>query len=176
MLTSLMLDAVLAVVALGTQLKYVQAVAPAPAPGAVLVSDAAAAEAYPISTQEALPLTDSATIPVTCNITLIGAPASSTSDVSAAGRRLQAATNTSRGLQTADIHCVGSYNVTIIGGPALQSFASGWTGKQQRTSVARKVDIGHNLPAETLSINKEEAKSLACFLPCYCQSWSSEFL
>ncbi len=130
MFRPLRLCVVLAVVALGTQLSSAQAVAPAPAPGTVLESDAAAAQAYPISTQEALPLTDSATLPVTCNITLIGLPASNTPAVSAAGRRLQAATNTSRGLQTADIHCVGSYNVTIVGGPALESFASGWTGKQ----------------------------------------------
>jgi len=130
MFSPLKLCVVLAVVALGTQLTNVQAVAPAPAPGTVLESDAAAAEAYPISTQEALPLTDSATLPVTCNITLIGLPASSTAAVSAAGRRLQAATNTSRGLETADINCVGSYNVTIVGGPALETFASGWTGKQ----------------------------------------------
>jgi hypothetical protein len=130
MSSPLKLCVVLAVVALGTQLSSVQAVAPAPAPGTVLESDAAAAEAYPISTQEALPLTDSATLPVTCNITLIGLPASSTPAVSAAGRRLQAATNTSRGLQTADINCVGSYNVTIVGGPALEAFVSGWTGKQ----------------------------------------------
>ena len=130
MSSPLKLCVVLAVVALGTQLSSVQAVAPAPAPGSVLESDAAAAEAYPISTQEALPLTDSATLPVTCNITLIGLPASSTPAVSAAGRRLQAATNTSRGLQTADINCVGSYNVTIVGGPALEAFVSGWTGKQ----------------------------------------------
>jgi len=131
MFSPVRLYVVLAVVALGTQLSDVQAVAPAPAPGTVLESDAAAAQAYPITTQEALPLTDSATLPVTCNITLIGLPASITPAVSAAGRRLQAATNTSRGLQTADIHCVGSYNVTIVGGPALESFASGWTGKQR---------------------------------------------
>lgn len=107
-----------------------QAVAPAPAPGTVLESDAAAAEAYPISAQS-LPLTDSASLPVTCNFTLVGLSASSTAAVSAAGRRLQASTNTSRGLQSADIHCVGSYNVTIVGGSALESFVSGWTGEQR---------------------------------------------
>ena len=94
----------------------------------MLESDAAAAATYPISSQEQQPLTNSASLPVTCNITLIGLPASATPAVAAAGRRLQAATNTSRGLSTADIHCTGSYNVTIVGGPALQTFASGWTG------------------------------------------------
>ncbi len=147
----LRLCVVLAVVALGTQLSNVQAVAPAPAPGTVLESDAAAAEAYPISTQEALPLTDSATLPVTCNITLIGLPASSTPAVSAAGRRLQAATNTSRGLQTADINCVGSYNVTIVGGPALESFVSGWTGKQHVYCQWHWSSCGQNLPANLRS-------------------------
>ena len=120
--------AVLAVCALLAHVGNAQTSAPAPAPGTVLESDAAAAAAYPISTQEELPLTDSATLPVTCNMTLIGLSATSTAAVSAAGRRLQASTNTSRGLGTADIHCVGSYNVTVTGGPALVDFVSGWTG------------------------------------------------
>ena len=120
--------ALLAVCALLAHVGNAQTSAPAPAPGTVLESDAAAAAAYPISTQEELPLTDSATLPVTCNMTLIGLSATSTAAVSAAGRRLQASTNTSRGLGTADIHCVGSYNVTVTGGPALVDFVSGWTG------------------------------------------------
>lgn len=166
MFSPLRLCVVLAVVAVGTQLSNVQAVAPAPAPGTVLESDAAAAEAYPISTQEALPLTDSATLPVTCNITLIGLPASSTPAVSAAGRRLQAATNTSRGLQTADINCVGSYNVTIVGGPALESFVSGWTGKQHVyvSGTGQAVVKIYRLTCAQL---RTEASSMACFLPCY---------
>lgn len=107
----------------------VQAQAPAPAPGSVLESDKTAAAAYPISAQEERPLTSSASLPVTCNITFIGLSASSKPAVATAGRRLQAATNTSLGLSTADIHCTGSYNLTIVGGPALQAFTSSWTGK-----------------------------------------------
>ena len=106
----------------------VQAQASAPAPGSVLESDEAAAAAYPISAQEQQPLINSASLPVTCNITMIGLSASSTTAVATAGRRLQAATNTSLALSTADIHCTGSYNLTIVGGPAIQAFASGWTG------------------------------------------------
>ena len=130
MLTTPKLCVSVVAIALLCGVHHIEAQAPAPAPGTVLESDAAAAAAYPISSQEEQPLTNSASLPVTCNITLIGLPASSTPAVSAAGRRLQAATNTSRGLSTADIHCTGSYNVTIVGGPALQPFASLWTGER----------------------------------------------
>ena len=102
--------------------------AQAPGPGIDMVSAARAAALYPISNEEEQPLTQSTTLPVTCNMTLIGLPASSTPATSAAGRKLLASTNTSRGLETADIHCTGSYNLTIVGGPALETFASGWTG------------------------------------------------
>ena len=121
------------------QISIIQAQAPAPAPGSVLQSDEAAAAAYPISAQEEQPLTSSASLPVTCNITFIGISASSTPAVATAGRRLQAATSTSLGLSTADIHCTGTYNITIVGGPAVQAFASSWTGElmsQQLQSVA----------------------------------------
>ena len=93
-----------------------------------MVNAAEAALLYPISNEEEQPLLQSTTLPVTCNMTVIGLPASSTPATASAGRRLLAATNTSRGLQTADIHCSGSYNVTIVGGPALQTFSSKWTG------------------------------------------------
>ena len=106
-----------------------QAQAPAPAPGSVLESNGAAAAAYPISAQEAQPLTSSASLSVTCNITFIGLSASSTPAVATAGRRLQAATNTSLGLSTADIQCTGSNHLTIVGGPAVEAFASSWTGE-----------------------------------------------
>ena len=102
--------------------------APAPAPGIAMVNAAEAAALYPISNEEVQPLRQSATLPVTCNMTMIGLPASRTPATASAGRRLLAATNTSRGLQTADVHCTGSYNVTIVGGPALQTFSQRWTG------------------------------------------------
>ena len=125
------LYACVAILSLLTSAVRAQSVAPAPAPAIPLESDAAALAAYPISAREQMPLTDSQYLPVTCNITLIGLPASSTPAVAAAGRRLlQTADNATRGLQTADIHCAGSYNVTIMGGPALQAFVSGWSGER----------------------------------------------
>lgn len=108
-----------------------RAQAPAPAPGIAMVNSTEAAALYPISNEEEQPLLQSTTLPVTCNMTLIGLPASSTPATASAGRRLLASTNTSRGLQTADIHCSGSYNVTIVGGPALSAFSRRWTGMFQ---------------------------------------------
>ena len=128
MLTSRQLYVLLLGITLALQPEKVAAQAPAPAPGIELESDEAAAAAYPISTQLQQPLTDSASLPVTCSITLIGQTVSPAPAVAVAGRRLHASTNTSRGLSMADIHCTGSYNVTIVGGPALQPFASSWTG------------------------------------------------
>lgn len=113
--------------------------APAPAPGIAMVSATQAAALYPISEEEVQPLRQSTTLPVTCNMTMIGLPASRTPATASAGRRLLAATNTSRGLQTADVHCTGSYNVTIVGGPALQTFSRKWTGGYLDLKVAVQV-------------------------------------
>ena len=148
MLSSQMLCVCLLGITVVCQISSIQAQAPAPAPGSVLESYQAAAAAYPISAQEEQPLTSSASLPVTCNITLIGLPASSAPAVSTAGRRLQAATNTSLGLSTADIHCTGSYNLTVVGGPAVQAFASSWTG-EIHVSVVTQPHSGAstNLPA-----------------------------
>ena len=156
MLTSQNFCLTLVGIAVVSQLTCVQAQAPAPAPapGSVLESEEAAAARYPISAQQEQPLTNSASLPVTCNITFIGLSASSTPFVSTAGRRmLQAGTNSSLGLSTADIHCTGrvafvvpsrpdecaliadimtpctgSYNLTIVAGPAVETFAPRWTG------------------------------------------------
>lgn len=132
MLTSRQLCGLWVAIALACQVVNVAAQAPAPAPGIELESDEAAAAAYPISTQQQQPLTESASLPVTCNITLIGEPVSLEPAVAVAGRRLHAATKTGGGLKMADIHCTGSYNVTIVGGPALQPFAPSWTGESRR--------------------------------------------
>ena len=121
------------------QTSSVQAQAPAPAPGSILESDGAAAAAYPISAREEQPLTSSASLPVTCNITFVGISAVSTPTVATAGRRLQAATNTSLGLSAADIHCTGSQNLTIVGGPAVEAFASSWTGELCLRMVSQKL-------------------------------------
>lgn len=128
MMTLRKLCVLLVGIALTSRFLNVAAQAPAPAPGIQLESDEAAAAAYPISTQQREPLTDSSSLPVTCNITLIGQSDSLTPAVAAAGRRLHAATIARQGLSTADIHCTGSYNVNIVGGPALQPFAYRWTG------------------------------------------------
>lgn len=129
MLTSRQLYVLLMGIGLASQFRNVAAQAPAPAPGIQLESDEAAAAADPISTQQQQPLTESASLPVTCNITLVGKPANPEPAVAVAGRRLHAPTKTGGGLSMADIHCTGSYTVTIVGGPALQPFASSWTGE-----------------------------------------------
>ena len=149
------------------QSSNVQAQAPAPAPGSVLESDEAAAAAYPISAREEQPLTSAASLPVTCNITFIGLSPRSTPAVATAGRRLQAATNTSLGLSTADIHCTGAYNITIAGGQALEEFASNWTGDIRVSEAAAGRSVAFGGQRTCMHACSSRLSSAMCFAPLF---------